>query len=73
METQVLSTLGKKIRAIRVSKNLLQAELAAQCGFEKASMSRIESGKTNVSVLTLARISKALNVEIGEFFLNGSK
>jgi len=47
---------------------MTQNELALQCNFEKASMSRIESGKTNVTVLTLRKISKALNAEMFEFF-----
>jgi transcriptional regulator with XRE-family HTH domain len=47
---------------------MTQNELAIQCNFEKASMSRIESGKTNITVLTLRKISKALDAEIHEFF-----
>jgi transcriptional regulator with XRE-family HTH domain len=66
--THILSTLGKKIRDIRVEKKITQAELADMCGFEKGSMSRIESGQRNLSTLTLVRISDALDVHMKDFF-----
>ena len=38
------------------------------CDFEKASLSRIELGKTNTTVLTLCKICKALDIHIKELF-----
>lgn len=60
--------LGAKIKAIRANRNMTQNELAVECDFEKASMSRIESGQTNPTVRTLYKISKALETPITEFF-----
>jgi transcriptional regulator with XRE-family HTH domain len=60
----VLTQLGKRIKTLRRSKNLRQNELAALCNFEKASMSRIEGGVTNTTILTLLKISQALKVDI---------
>ena len=71
-DPQFLSTLGMKIRELRKQKNLSQNELAAQCNFEKASLSRIECGKTNVTILTLKKISDALDTRIADFFSNGN-
>jgi len=59
-----LINLGAKIRELRLKKEMSQIELAMQCNFEKASMSRIESRKTNMTVLTLIKISEALDVDI---------
>ncbi len=67
-DLKFLSTLGLKIKELRLKKQITQNELAIQCNFEKASMSRIESGKTNVTVLTLRKISKALDTPMMEFF-----
>jgi transcriptional regulator with XRE-family HTH domain len=67
-DTAFLASLGKKIREIRLQKGVAQKDLAMHCNFEKASMSRIEAGKTNISILTLKKIGKALNVELVEFF-----
>jgi len=67
-DTKFLSGLGAKIKEIRLSKDMTQNELAMQCNFEKASMSRIESGKTNITILTLWKISKALETDVSQFF-----
>ncbi len=65
---ELLVKLGKRIKMIRMEKNITQNDLAIECDFEKASMSRIESGQTNLTIHTLYRISKALDVHMGEFF-----
>jgi transcriptional regulator with XRE-family HTH domain len=60
--------MGIRIKELRQKKEMTQNELAILCEFEKASMSRIESGKTNVTILTLRKISNALDVNISELF-----
>jgi len=67
-EEKFLLTIGAKVKQIRLAKNITQIKLATDCDFDKASMSRIESGQTNPTVLTLRKLSKALNVNISEFF-----
>lgn len=69
-DPRFLAVLGARIRELRQKKELTQNELAMLCNFEKASMSRIEAGKTNLTVLTLKRISTALDIEIADFFKN---
>ena len=64
MNPTFLGTLGERIKALRQERQMTQNELAIRCNFEKASMSRIESGKTNVTILTLKKISEALGVQI---------
>ena len=68
IETKFLISLGARIKELRLAKDMTQNDLANQCEFEKASMSRIEAGKTNITILTLYKISKALDVHITEFF-----
>jgi transcriptional regulator with XRE-family HTH domain len=67
-DPKFLAQIGQRIRELRLKAGMTQNELAIHCNFEKASMSRIESGKSNITVLTLRKIGKALNVEIVEFF-----
>ncbi len=67
-DPRFLAALGARIRELRFKKHLTQNELAILCNFEKASMSRIESGQTNVTIYTLKKISKALEVPLSEFF-----
>jgi transcriptional regulator with XRE-family HTH domain len=69
-EADFLLLLGKRIKRIRAEKNITQFKLAALCDFEKASMSRIESGKTNTTVLTLRKISNALEIPVSHLFID---
>jgi DNA-binding XRE family transcriptional regulator len=62
--TRFLIRLGARIKQIRIDKNFTQSQLAKECAFEKASMSRIEAGKTNVRILTLKKIAKKLKVTL---------
>ncbi len=67
-EQEVLSKIGKRIKAIRTNNNMTQNELSQKCQIEKASMSKIESGQSNPTVRTLFKISRVLEVPIAELF-----
>ena len=67
-ESDLQGKLGERIRMIRVKKNMTQNALAIECDFEKASMSRIESGRANPTIRTLYKICNALNIHITELF-----
>jgi len=60
----LLEQFGKRIKSIRIEKNISQTAFAKRCNMDKGSICRIESGKTNVSYITLFKISKALEVKI---------
>jgi transcriptional regulator with XRE-family HTH domain len=64
--TELQRKIGEKIRMLRESKGISQQNLAAICNFEKANLSRIESGRTNPTVSTLYKISQALEVSLSE-------
>ena len=63
-KSSVLTSLGTRIRALRLTQGMTQNQLAFNCEFEKSSMSKIESGQVNLSYFTLYRISIGLNVLI---------
>lgn len=65
---EFLTSLGARIKELRLNKDISQKDLAKDCDFEKSNMSRIESGKTNITILTLYKISNALDTEIKDFF-----
>lgn len=69
-DTELLAKVGQRIKAVRISKKMTQNDLAIECNFEKASMSRIESGQTNPTLRTLLKISTALQVNITDFFID---
>ena len=56
-----LLAIGQELREARESAGLSLGTLAAQSGLEKASISRLESGKNpNPSLRTLSRLARAL-------------
>ena len=60
----VLVGIGLKIRELRELKNISQQDLAAACNFEKSNMSRIESGRSNLTIGTLLKICEVLEVKL---------
>ena len=63
---EVSAAVGKRIRAIRDSKNLTQKDLAYLCGRDKQSLERIENGKINTSIYMLYVIATALEVKLAD-------
>jgi ribosome-binding protein aMBF1 (putative translation factor) len=60
--------IGKRIQELRELQNLSQQDLAAKCNYDKSNMSRLESGRVNMTVSTLERVCKALNIDLIELF-----
>lgn len=56
--------IGKRIKALRESKNIAQQDLAASCNFEKSNMARLEAGNTNPTIYTLKKIAENLEIEL---------
>lgn len=65
-ESEIYIAIGKKIKSIRESKGITQQAVADICDFEKSNVSRIESGRTNMTIKNLFKISQALNVKMKE-------
>jgi transcriptional regulator with XRE-family HTH domain len=61
-----LRSLGYHLRQIRQQKQLRQKTVAKLCEMDSGSYSNIENGKRNITVLTLFKISKVLNVSMTE-------
>jgi len=63
-----LIQLGSRIRKIRKQKGMTQQHLSTASEIEKANLSRIESGMTNPTVLTLLKICNAFDVKVIDLF-----
>ena len=61
-----LIRIGLNIRDLREEKNITQQDLAAACNFEKSNMSRIEAGRTNLTIGTLLKICEVLKIKLKE-------
>jgi transcriptional regulator with XRE-family HTH domain len=58
-----IKQIALKIKNLRQQKNLSIQDLAYLCDMERSSVSRIESGRINITIKTLCLISNALGVE----------
>lgn len=61
--------IGLRIKELRISNtNLNQEDFARRIGFDGAYISRVESGKQNLTIENLQIICQGLNVSLSEFF-----
>jgi UDP-N-acetylglucosamine 1-carboxyvinyltransferase len=56
--------IGDFIARVRQERGMTQTEFATRLGTSQSAVNRIEKGKQNLSLETLARLSEALNKEI---------
>ena len=61
--------LGKHIRKLRKQNQFSQLDLAVECDYEKTTISRIENGRTNLTIKTLLTLAHALDVELSELII----
>lgn len=59
----MLEALGENIRSARKAQQRTQEWLAEQVGINPRTVQKIEAGKLNILVTTLARIQAALRCE----------
>lgn len=60
----IAMNIGRAIRLCRVQQHLSQADLAKYVGLTASMISMIETGKREVSLSLLNRISRALSIPI---------
>jgi transcriptional regulator with XRE-family HTH domain len=61
-----LRALGKRVRILRVTRELTQDELAVAAGMSRSFVSLIEKGAHGVDVVRLVRLAVALDVPLAE-------
>ena len=60
--------LGKRIKQLRLQKGFTQEELSLESGISRSHIAMIESGKRDVTVNALFKISRALEKTMEKFF-----
>lgn len=60
--------LGENLREIRLNKALTQEYVALESGISRSHIAMIESGKRDVTISVLFKISRALNITLKELF-----
>lgn len=60
---------GQKLKELRLKKGLTQEKLAHLAEIDRTYLPGIEKGERNVSLSVIEKLSKALNIEIKDFFI----
>ena len=60
--------VGKRIKELRNKLGISQEELAFRSDIHRTYIASLEVGKRNVSIETLEKVVKALEVSLSEFF-----
>lgn len=59
-----LKLFGKKIKKLRIDNDISQEALSEKADMHVTFLSRIENGKTNVSIGSILKLADALEIEI---------
>jgi len=62
----ILAELGGRVRAWRARRGMTRKQLAADSGLSERFLADVESGKGNVSIISLQAAARALNISILE-------
>lgn len=65
-DKEAMKAFGRKIRILRVTKDLTIEQFANNIGLHASQISRIERGETNVTISTITFLAKALDVKPGD-------
>lgn len=65
---EILKKIGENIKEARLKKGYTQVDLVGkiEAKIDTTNISRIEKGRTNATIITLYRISQALDIPLSE-------
>lgn len=67
-DKKFLKSLGQNINRVRKEKKISFQELSFRTNIEKSNLVKLTTKGSNITVSTLNKISKGLEVSINEFF-----
>jgi transcriptional regulator with XRE-family HTH domain len=60
----ITKRLGKRVKTLRLQKDMSQGDLAKKLGVHSTYISKIERGEQNMSIQGLEKLAQALGVAI---------
>ena len=64
----ILNDVGQRVKEIRNEQGLSQEKLALKADIDRTYLAGVELGKRNLSIKSLDKILKALEVSFHDFF-----
>lgn len=68
MAAKIRTAFGNRVRDLRRSRGYSQESLADEVGLHRTYIGAIERGEQNVSIDNIAKLAKALKVNIADLF-----
>ena len=65
-EKEIIKFFGKNLRKLRLQRRLSMDKLAKMADMELSQIYRIENGKVNARLTTIAALGKALDIDPNE-------
>lgn len=62
-DIEVMKAFGDNLKRIRLERGMTQENLAFKADIAFSSVARIEAGKINTTISTIARLAKTLGVD----------
>lgn len=69
MSKAVLKKFAKRLKYLRMSKNMSQEELSFQAKISRSTVSMIETARRDITLDKLSKLAKALDVKIYELLM----
>ena len=73
MRLDPLKQFGKRVRFLRLQRDMSQESLAARAGIHRTYMGAVERGERNISLKNIVRLASALGVHPRELFSDPEK
>lgn len=68
MKKDILKRFGKKVREERKELGLSQEKFADRVSVHRTYIGMIERGEKNITLENIAKVAKALNLKLSDFF-----
>jgi len=64
MSKSTAQKFGENMKKIRLEKGMSQGDICRTLGLDRAYISNVENGKQNLTISTMEKVAKALEVNI---------
>ena len=64
MSKTTAQKFGENMKKIRLEKGMSQGDICRSLGLDRAYISNVENGKQNLTISTMEKVAKALDVSI---------
>ena len=65
----IQNAIGKRLRCLRIAKNLSQEHVSLEVGISRDHLSNLENGKFPINIKTLYKLAQFFEVDFEYFFV----